>query len=355
MTFPSAIGGVPYREDLAPSIVFAVAYGCLLPLVIYRFLNRKSLTTLLIGTCIFAIGRIVTFALRASQAANESKRFSLGLTSFIQSDIALGYIGIASDLSNIIRTLLTTPTYGSDTYVQSAEAGSRYRFWISSAKLNDAEESLKHKKFPGMPPEGTSDHPRTRRWIRIGTVSLLYALIVATILGGTAAGNFENIVEGKYSAQTAMSLRFASTGLALGLLLCIIGATIWGYLYLPRINKRGCVLVYSIGTMMCVIAVYRLTVMGNTTDSLQSTARGSLNSRSDKAVFYILHALPEWLSIALLLAFNTRREFNTGLVGDWRYRDETQQELKKRLKQEEAHRNKLKLRDIKLPEQALLR
>jgi hypothetical protein len=61
MTFPSAIGGIPYQEDLAPSVIFAVAYGCLLPLVVYRLLNRKSLTTVLIGSSIFAIGRSVHY------------------------------------------------------------------------------------------------------------------------------------------------------------------------------------------------------------------------------------------------------------------------------------------------------
>jgi hypothetical protein len=80
-------------------------------------------------------------------------------------------------------------------------------------------------------------------------------------------------------------------------------------------------------------------------------APGSLNSRADKAIFYIFHVLPEWISMALLFVFNSRREFSTGMAGDWRSHDETPKELKKRMKHEEAHRNKLKLREIKASEE----
>lgn len=151
--------------------------------------------------------RIVTFSLRASQAVNESKRLSLGLTSFIQADLALGYIGIASDLGNMLRSLLVTPTYGRDTYVQSCEAGSRYKFWISSAKLDDKEENLSLDKFPGMPPEGAPDLPHIRRRIRtiLGLTVLVFA--AATGMGGWAAGNFQNVVRGTTSAHTVLALR----------------------------------------------------------------------------------------------------------------------------------------------------
>lgn len=138
---------------------------------------------------------------------NESRRLSLGLTSFIQADIALGYIGIASDLTNMLRSLLVTPTYGRETYIQSCEAGSRFKFWISSAKLNDNEEALIGDKFPGMPPEGAPDLPHIRRRIRIFTGLVLLSFIAASVTGGTASGNFENVVHGKTSAQYVMALR----------------------------------------------------------------------------------------------------------------------------------------------------
>jgi hypothetical protein len=91
--------------------------------------------------------------------------------------------------------------------------------------------------------------------------------------------------------------------------------------------------------------------MHNTTDSIQSMAPGSLNSHTDKALFYIFHVLPEWISMALLFVFNSRREFSTGMAGDWRSHDETPKELKKRLKHEEKHRQKLKERELKPSEE----
>lgn len=95
--------------------------------------------------------------------------------------------------------------------------------------------------------------------------------------------------------------------------------------------------------------------MHNMTDSLRSMAPGSLTSRADKATFYIFHVLPEWLSIGLLFIFNTRREFSTGFIGDWRWRDETPKELESRLKKEAIHREKLKLRKLETPERVLLK
>jgi hypothetical protein len=87
--------------------------------------------------------------------------------------------------------------------------------------------------------------------------------------------------------------------------------------------------------------------MHNTMDSLQSMSPGSFSSPGDKAAFYVLHVLPEWLATMLLFAFNTRRVFSTGLCGDWRFRDETPKELEKRLKKEAEHR--LKLKPLVLP------
>ena len=57
MTFPTPVGGTPLPVDFAPSVLFAVLYGILAPFAIFRFLQRRSRTTLLIGTLAFAIER----------------------------------------------------------------------------------------------------------------------------------------------------------------------------------------------------------------------------------------------------------------------------------------------------------
>jgi hypothetical protein len=57
--FPAPVGGVVYPPDYAPSILFATLYGFLVPLIIYRVLDKRSRTTMLIGTILFSIERYV--------------------------------------------------------------------------------------------------------------------------------------------------------------------------------------------------------------------------------------------------------------------------------------------------------
>lgn len=53
--------------------------------------------------------------------------------------------------------------------------------------------------------------------------------------------------------------------------------------------------------------MYRLVAMANYTDALLSTTPGSLNSGGAKAVFYVLHILPEWIAGTLLVAVNAKK------------------------------------------------
>ena len=70
--------------------------------------------------------------------------------------------------------------------------------------------------------------------------------------------------------------------------------------------------------------------MYNQTNSLTSISPSSLNTPVAKAMFYVFHMVPEWVTISLLLVMNIREIFDTGPFGDWRHRDETQKEREKR-------------------------
>jgi hypothetical protein len=61
MTFPTPVGGTPFPEDFAPSIVFAILYALLIPIMVFRVYDRHSRTTLLIGSVIFGVERQVVF------------------------------------------------------------------------------------------------------------------------------------------------------------------------------------------------------------------------------------------------------------------------------------------------------
>ena len=90
------------------------------------------------------------------------------------------------------------------------------------------------------------------------------------------------------------------------------------------------------------IAVYRLSVMYHTTTSWTSTGPGTLNSSGAKAAFYIFHVFPEWLASVVLFSTSVRKAFGTGLVGDYRFRDETPAERQTRLEKEAKKAEKKK-------------
>jgi hypothetical protein len=57
--FPAPIGGTVLPDDFAPSILFAVVYALLVPLMLYRILGRRSRCIILIGTVLFSVERHV--------------------------------------------------------------------------------------------------------------------------------------------------------------------------------------------------------------------------------------------------------------------------------------------------------
>ena len=87
--------------------------------------------------------------------------------------------------------------------------------------------------------------------------------------------------------------------------------------------------------------------MYNETTSLLSVGPHTLNSPGAKAGFYIFHSLPEWLASLLLLGMNIRQLFGTGLFGDWRRKDETEDQRKKRLEKEKRAAEKRVKREEK--------
>ncbi|KAF8597659.1 hypothetical protein BDV93DRAFT_562080 [Ceratobasidium sp. AG-I] len=68
----SITGGIPTKaQDLAPSIIFIIAYACLIPLAIWRLASKASRSTTLIRPAIFVLVRIATYIVRAIQATGK--------------------------------------------------------------------------------------------------------------------------------------------------------------------------------------------------------------------------------------------------------------------------------------------
>ena len=132
-----------------------------------------------------------------------------------------------------------------------------------------------------------------------------------------------------WNGQVDHVYSYVSTGISAFVILWVIGASIWGYIFLPRVNRRGCLILWIIlmvsrfGRLksdMClcqiVIGIYRLSVLHNSMDSLQSMGPGSLNSSGDKAPFYIFHSdsLLPFFSYPTHARYSTQVWWVTGVI-----------------------------------------
>ncbi|KAF9568237.1 hypothetical protein CPC08DRAFT_702662 [Agrocybe pediades] len=306
VNFPAPIGGTVLPSDFAPSILFAVLYGLLLPLVVYRMSARRSRTLLLIGSGLLLIERIVFYALRASQARSDSLRFSNGLVKYMQTSYGVSYIGIASDSIAYVRCLLVNPTFGSENY----------------------EESPAGHTKGGVckpPPAGTPDQPKLRNLFRRLTDLLRYIFLASLIIAIVANSNYTAIFNDQVKADRTASLRYASAALAVAMFFVVIGIITWSVFTYPArsVSRRSAAVAILIILLMAVIAIYRLAVMHIKTTSL--TEPNQLDTPAGKAEFYVFHVVPEWIALCLLYAINVRKTFSTGLGGDWRAVDKSKE------------------------------
>ncbi|PPQ99763.1 hypothetical protein CVT24_009666 [Panaeolus cyanescens] len=317
--FPAPIGGTPLPDvDFAPSILFAILYALLIPLMVYRAFHRRSRTILLLGTIAFAVERIVIFALRAVQSRRESSRLSGGLATYMQVSFAVGFVSRGSDLVNLLICLLVNPTYGPETYGQSPAAQTKM----------DGDTTF------GVPSPDTPDQPKFRFWSRRFCDIMGLVFLVPLVLGVIANSQYKGAIEKADQAKKTQDLREISVVVGLVFFLVVLFATLWCKWKQPRASKRGTIILSASCLLMIVISIYRLGVMGETVTSLDGPS--NLNTTSAKALFYVFHVLPEYLFSLLTFAVNIRKIFGTGPWGDWRGNDETDKEKAKREEKERA-------------------
>ncbi|KAF7983777.1 hypothetical protein HWV62_18986 [Athelia sp. TMB] len=204
MEFPSPVGGLPLpSSDFAPSVVFAILYGLLLPLLVHRVLDRRYRNTLLINTSTFAIERVVILSLRAVQARDSNRRDSKGLTTYMQLSIGMGFIGIAQDLVNLLRVVLVKSTVGRD--IQIASHG---HDMDSSAELRDLEPAHSEALQTPLAPAGQSiDNPRLRFRYRRYTDVLNLVFLAAIVPGVIGNSHYGAALTNSAWAVKVMRLR----------------------------------------------------------------------------------------------------------------------------------------------------
>ncbi|KAI0753149.1 hypothetical protein C8Q80DRAFT_496442 [Daedaleopsis nitida] len=322
--FPSPVGGVPFDIDLAPSVTFATLYGLLVPIALWRIVSQKSRTYVLIGTALLGLEHVVSFALRAYTAHVAGARANLSLETYFQTTLNNGFISIGQDIVALTRALLVHATYGSDMLHHSHcksldQAGVESDGGQVPLTMQGAEPSGFQLLIIDGP--GREDHPRTRFWIRRGCGAATILFLVSLILGIISGADYQNAVKSGAHAQLVQQLRYGSTALALFLLVGLGLGAAWACFAMPRVPKRSAVWIVVVTTLLSIIGIYRLAVMRYSTTSLFSTAPGSLNSSTSKALFYALHVAPEYAAAAILMCLNARRVFSSGLLGDRRLKD----------------------------------
>ncbi|TFK77614.1 hypothetical protein K466DRAFT_508294, partial [Polyporus arcularius HHB13444] len=121
--FPSPIGGAPFPIDFAPSILFCVLHGLLVPVFIWRMARSQTRNFVLIGALAFTIERTVLYALRAHTAHDDKARSNESLETYLQTTLAGGFIrfiSIGMDLMQLTRAMLVNATKGSEVLASEA-------------------------------------------------------------------------------------------------------------------------------------------------------------------------------------------------------------------------------------------
>lgn len=339
--FPSPIGGVPFTIDLAPSVLFALLYAALAPLVIYRVASAKSRTIILAGTFIFSLQRIADMALRAQEAHVPSDRTSNSNIKYLQTTYATGFIGMGHGLLEMLRCLLMSATKGTPPSETSATCPNDIELQrppigestnTSPSKMGSKDnvgvvytpvDSMRSRSFSFTPipattvlfPPTREDQPGRRKRIQtIASLTLIpfgISILMAIIAGNNYYKSFTSASEG----HTVGLVRAASTSLAL-ILFQATNITAFTCMVTDRRVSRGRALyICALTCLLSVVGVYRLVVMRCTTDALESAAPCSLNSTAAKAAFYVFHMAPEYLTAVAIWGVNIRATFQTGTWG----------------------------------------
>jgi hypothetical protein len=151
-------------------------------------------------------------------------RLSNGLLKYMQISFAVGFLGIANDLVNILRVYLVNPTYGSEKYDECPAWGDEKAdraegadsVWKSSNRRLVLGVPVSRPRphiegaFPGQPPENTPDHPRTRFWARRFSDFTNLAFLAASVPGGVINAQFQTVIDDPDKSNRIMTIRWSS-------------------------------------------------------------------------------------------------------------------------------------------------
>ncbi|KEP47862.1 putative proteophosphoglycan protein [Rhizoctonia solani 123E] len=239
----SITGGIPTKsQDLAPSVIFIIAYACIVPLAAWRLASKASRSTTLIRPAIFVLVRIATYIMRAIQSnGNYSETLFIVEQVFLLAGFPIICEAILSLLEYHITRTHTSPKQGQI----------------------------------------------TQRVCRL----LKLALLVALILGIVAGTKMSSAITDPTKAPQLRALRNANAALCLAIVLGIIVVVLFAQFHKNLPIQPTALLVFMAGCLT-IAGAYRLALIHTSSPPLAT---------STKAKFYVLLALMEWaVTLALL-------------------------------------------------------
>ncbi|ORY68033.1 hypothetical protein BCR35DRAFT_308222 [Leucosporidium creatinivorum] len=274
--FPAGLsltGGFPLKgQDLAASIIFLIAYILLLPFAIWRNVKPASRTLILLRPCIFILARIVTWILRAIQAAQTN--VNEGLMIGEQILLLCGFILLCEPLLSLVGY---------------------------------------HIK------RNTPPNPESRDLLHRALILLKLALMVALILGIYAGSQISSVGNDADKLSTLKSCRDANAIICLVITVACILVTLLAKARDGSLPGRATLMLVVAGAVLSIASAYKIYIY-------VKTPTPSITAVSGKVAFYFLSALPEFLVTALYLSVNLNDMFD---IEEGRKRDKIEKAMKK--------------------------
>lgn len=237
-------GGFPASMDLAPSIVFLIAYLVTVPLFVWRIVKRESRSKILIRPGVFLAVQLGGLGLRAYMSKAHYGEGELIAELVL---ISVGVLFLVDPILSLWERL-----------VREAVPADEMPRWVKTLT----------------------------RVLRLG----LLAAIITTIVGSSM---ISNAISDPSKISQVVHLRKISSGLTLGVIvvaLLAVGSTTVSL----GLNPRRAGLLFAIGIPLLVVAAYRMAQIAIT--NADSAVR-------DAWAFWILQMLFEFITYVVIISF----------------------------------------------------
>ncbi|KAJ1305742.1 hypothetical protein OPQ81_010474 [Rhizoctonia solani] len=171
--------------------------------------------------------------------------------------------------------------------------------------------------------------PRAWNVIQISTVLFAVERIAWCIIRAVQAAYPEKRASAGLTSyvQTTVGLGIASTGVVLALQGATVLISLASAYMVKEVNRMRCFELAGLTLLIMPVPIYRLCVLGIRTINIFIPL-----SYSTRTLFYVLHLVPEWVCVTVLLGTNVRARFGTGKWGDYEIMEKARD---KRLKKAE--------------------